>query len=467
MQEHHSTVKHRLLQLLPRRTATAALLAALAGCGDNIWGPIVTPTPNTLPGYAIDCTPLISDDPLVCIPQDDWTCGQADYYLRKSICAGFFDGTPSDYVGDKAPEMSEYDADGAGPMKPITVLDCGQLPDDVLNGWTGGEGCDNCRICEEQISKSVYADPKTNEWTELEICPATNDQLHQPGGLCESNGGDATPTTSDGEGEPAPGLWKCMGSWTIEGTTIETNPPESEIVSPLSPDGVPVCVNATDASDATANCISYCNEVDQWYEDQAMNSDFKLWVPFPCDDLANFIPLATNDPSECWDGVPMNPQTPTPFAAEAILTLGDSSATAEAIRGSMQFSIGACSDDEDTCDLEVTELRAQQPTLHGEYQVTRSESLDFAVHGLETQMLQPLRGKLTRSSGAVSFAGERLFTTISVANVTLAGKPISAGHTRELFVVDDLSGAWDGQHLTLRLQWRSELAALTVALTGG
>lgn len=364
--------------------------------------------------------------------------------------------------------MSEYDPDGAGPKTPVMVLDCGQLPDGVLNGWTGGEGCDNCRICEEQILKQVYATPDTDEWMELDFCPATIDELHQPGGFCDANGGEATPTTGDGgEGEPPPGLWKCMGSWTIEGTTIETNPPESEIVSPLSPDGVPVCVNATDATDATANCIGYCNEVDQWYEDQAMNSDFKIWVPFPCDDLANFIPIETDDPSECWDGGPMNPQAPTPFTGEAVLTLGDSSATAEAIHGSMQFSIGACSDDDSTCEVEITELRAHQPAVHGEYQVTRSESLDFAVQDVETRMLQPLRGKLTRSSGAVSFAGERLFTTISVANVTLAGKPISTGLTRELFVVDDLSGAWDGQHLTLRLQWRSESVALTMALTSG
>lgn len=67
-----------------------------------------------------------------------------------------------------------------------------------------------------------------------------------------------------------------MGSWTIEGTTIETNPPESETVSPLSPDGVPVCVNTTDASDATANCISYCNAIDPWYADQAMNSEYQV-----------------------------------------------------------------------------------------------------------------------------------------------------------------------------------------------
>ena len=37
-----------------------------------------------------------------------------------------------------------------------------------------------------------------------------------------------------------------------------------------------------------------------------MNSDFKLWVPFPCDDLANVIPIKINDPSKRWDGVPMN-----------------------------------------------------------------------------------------------------------------------------------------------------------------
>ena len=37
-----------------------------------------------------------------------------------------------------------------------------------------------------------------------------------------------------------------------------------------------------------------------------MNSDFKLWVPFPCDDLAKVIPIKINDPSKCWDGVPMN-----------------------------------------------------------------------------------------------------------------------------------------------------------------
>ena len=65
MQEHHSTATHRLLQLLPRRAATAALLVGLAGCGD-IWDGVI-PTPNTLPGYAIDCTPLIPGDPLVCI----------------------------------------------------------------------------------------------------------------------------------------------------------------------------------------------------------------------------------------------------------------------------------------------------------------------------------------------------------------------------------------------------------------
>lgn len=53
-----------------------------------------------------------------------------------------------------------------------------------------------------------------------------------------------------------------MGSWTIEGTTIETNPPESEIVWPRWPDGVPVCVNTTDAIHTTENCIGYCNEID-------------------------------------------------------------------------------------------------------------------------------------------------------------------------------------------------------------
>jgi hypothetical protein len=40
------------------------------------------------------------------------------------------------------------------------------------------------------------------------------------------------------------------------------NPPESEIVPPLSPDGVPVCVNATDAIHTTENCIGCCNEID-------------------------------------------------------------------------------------------------------------------------------------------------------------------------------------------------------------
>lgn len=468
----HSFVPNTLLSNLvagarhPRHVVTTAALGLLlTACGG---GTTTTDGGDTeglvaVPGYVVDCTPEIADDPLMCMAKVDWNCPQRDFYVRESYCARLTEGpgTPSEYKG--VPKLTVYDPDGPdGPLAPISDLDCADTPDDMLSTWDGGFGCDDCRVCDMQIVGNI-AKSKIQDygWDEIPFCPETQAD-NAAGELC--GGDEPTPTTGDEE-DPntgGSGLWKCMGSWTIMGTMIETDLPQSKIDVYMSPPNIPKCVNATDEADARGNCFDVCDFIDGSYEKEAANSDSKNWVPFHCADLNEYTPLETFNPFECEGGGPMNPP-PTPFMATGRLVMGDLTATTDQLSGSLDFTIGTCNQS-GTCTVTLGALNAGPRTTQGQIASSSGKATSFAVADLSVALLQPALGELDPRTGAVKFSGEGLFASVSTGVATLDDAPISDGLHEATFVVKDAQGRWDGRHLTLDLDWSVGGAALTLRI---
>ena len=443
---HHRSIAHALLAV--------SLACAVTACGDSGGGG-GKDAELIAPGYAVDCTPDIPDDSLVCISQADWSCAQRGFYVRESICAKLLGGTPKDYDGK--PKVVKYQG--------LTELDCADPPEGLLFGWEGLDSCDDCRVCGNQLyGWNSKQQPDEESWNEWKFCPDSYEELAAPGGLCEDAAPDDSPTTGNDEGT---GIWKCTNSWTISGTMTDNNPPVSQDVSSMSPPGVPDCVNATDESIAQDSCFDLCEFKDSAYVKEDENSEAKSWDPFPCADLYNFTPVEALDASECHLGTPMWMTVPTPFTARANLTIGDATASSDQLSGLMEFTIGACPADGGPCDVSLTALVAGTRTIHGDLDMSATKSLPFTVSDLEVQMLQPVLGELNPVTGVVTFPGKDLFVTISTGVTSLDGMPVSSGLDRKLIVIEDAAGRWNGRQLSLDLNWRSREASLSVQVTGG
>lgn len=72
----------------------------------------------TAPGYYVECHPDLQGHQLVCMHGNDFDCSVRDYYVRESICADRWGGTPADYDGK--PELAG--APYAG------IVDCDVIP---------------------------------------------------------------------------------------------------------------------------------------------------------------------------------------------------------------------------------------------------------------------------------------------------------------------------------------------------
>lgn len=453
-------------------TALASLLYACGGGGQDDDGGnngegTGEPAPKVplVPGYVVDCTPEIADDPMVCITKEDWSCSHTSYYVRESICARLYGGTPSDYDGQ--PELSKFDPDGGGPLMPVSELDCVSLPEGVLSGYEGIFNCDDCRVCGNQLYGYLnigYA--QQYGWDEIKSCPGSYEELSAPGGQCFEGDGEQTPTTSDGDdggdGGGVEGVWKCTGSGTISGTMVDTDiQTKTEVfMSGQTPD----CVNATDAEDALGSCIELCSYKDMSYADEAANSDSKNWWSFPCEDLGNFVPVEANDLNECSGGGPMWMTLPSPFSATATLTIGGATAHSDQMSGLMNFTIGKCPEGGGPCEVSITELQVGPRTVHGVYRDADAGSAPFTVADLELDLLQPVLGEMDRDTGAIRFPDEDLFASISTGITSLDGKPLSEGVEQKLFIVEGAEGTWDGRHLQLKLRWIGAGMSLSLQL---
>lgn len=361
--------------------------------------------PGFIPGYAVDCRPEDPKKPLVCIPQANWECPLRGNYFREAACAEALGGTPSEYDGK--PEIVKVDPDGVGPAEPTTGIYCDALPEGVI----------------------------------------------------------ATTGADDSGGPDDSGIWKCMGSWTVIGTMHETNPPESWTETPMSPFRIPDCVLATDEVDAEGACVSLCKAKDEGYSQIAEASDWKIWEHFDCSVLEQFTPIETNDPSECAGGGPMALTDPAPFTANAILKIGETTATSDQLGGLMEFTIDTCPEGQGWCDVSITEIRTDARTVNGVHVGRSGVKAAFTITDLGVRMLQPVLGQWERRIGLVTFPGEDLFATISTGEVTLDGALIRQGLDHVLFEVEHAQGKWDGQQLTLELPWRKDGLAMSLQLT--
>ncbi|MCY1011509.1 hypothetical protein OV079_39300 [Nannocystis pusilla] len=457
------------------------LACTLAGCGDSV-GSTDTSTPSETgggadpvwPGYVVECTPDVSGDQLVCITQDDWDCSARGHYVRESICADLWGGTPADYDGK--PQLSGAPFQG--------VVDCANLPapaaddpdteDDesvpeIRDGWFMS-GCDDCRACGNQVAGWLNDNMPKDAWNELSWCPAKNglndyEVLEQ---WCEGG----TDPTGGPEEPPSTGIWICNGSPTICGVMTDTFPPTTEQERCMPPGLVPDCVTADSEQTAANSCYELCVFKNQGHQTEADNSETKIWSPtFPCGDLYNFTPTeATHPLTMCSGSGPMWLEDPLSFAASAELTIGGGSASTNELNGVLDFSLAACPPGVLVCDVSLNDIRAGSAEVHGLY-TTRdangaTTSVPFAVSDLEVRLLQPVLGELNQRTGLVTFSDADLFATVSTGGVTLDGMPLSAGVDGAVVVVDGARGTWNGQQLQLDLNWSSQGMSLWLRITG-
>lgn len=415
-----------------------------------------------LPGYAVDCLPDNPADPPVCISRADWNCPLRGHYFREAICAGALGGTPSEYDGE--PQMIKVDPDGVGPAAPTSEIYCDKLPEGVIAGQVGDTPCNDCNVCSMQLKG--YFDWSFKQgygWDEFAWCPGSYDAISEQ--ICDDEDTVDAPTTGgDDAGTGGSGIWKCIGSWTISGTMNETSPPQSSTDVSMSPPGVPDCVFATDELDAEGMCLSLCQIKNESYSDEAMESPSKNWEPFNCTDLSNFTPIEATDPSECSGGGPMALTDPTPFTANATLTIGGTTTTSDQLGGLMDFTIEVCPATHPSCDVWITEIRTDARTVNGVHADVSGSRVPFSVADLEVRLLQPVLGKWERRSGLITFPGKDLFATISTGDVTLDGAVVSSGLDHVLFEVEGAQGTWDGRQLTLDLPWRKDGLSLSLQI---
>lgn len=415
-----------------------------------------------IPGYPIDCLPADPNEPVMCIPKADWNCPLRGHYFREAICADVLGGTPSEYDGK--PEIVEVDPDGAGPEKPTADIYCDDLPEGVIVGLLDSLPCNDCNVCSLQLNgRDDWLVLQGYGWDEFSWCPDTYEAIAEQ--ICDVGGSAPTTGGDDDTGAGGPGIWKCIGSWTISGTMNETDFPQSSTLISMSPPNVPDCVNAADVVDAASVCLSLCDDKNEIYQEQADASPSKNWIPFNCDHLGDFTPEVATDPSECSGGGPMALTDTAPFVASATLTIGGAVATSDQLGGLLQFSVGACPADRNTCDVALTDIRTDARDVHGMYTNATNAPVLFNISDLEVRMLQPVSGEWSRSTGVVTFPGKELFATISTGAITLGGEPLSPGLDDALFVVEGAQGVWDGSRLTLDLPWRRDGLALSLHIT--
>lgn len=464
---HRFSFSHVILTraCLPALITIACIGAACGGGGgegetDDTGGDV---KPGYFPGYVVDCLPESPKESLVCIPKPDWDCAVRGHYFRESICANILGGTPGGY--DEKPEIVKFDPDGAGPEEPTSDIYCDNPPEGVLWNDQGPAPCTDCNVCTMQLQGYYkWGFQQGYGWDEYAWCPGTYDEIAEE--ICDGGGPMDPPTTGgdDDGGMGGTGIWKCMGSWTISGTMNETSLPQSSTEIFMSPNGIPDCVNATDESDAETMCSSLCQTKNEIYEQEANNSASKNWVPFNCGDLDAFTPVEASDPSECSGGGPMALTDPVPFTANATLKIGGTTTRSDQLGGLMEFTIEECPVTRQSCDVSITEIRADARTVHGVHTDSSGAPLSFTIADLEVRMLQPVLGQWERTTGIVTFPGKDLFATISTGEITLDGAPLSSGLDRSLFEVEGAHGTWDGRQLALDLPWRKDGLSLSLQI---
>ncbi|PCC71481.1 hypothetical protein SAMN02745121_01022 [Nannocystis exedens] len=442
------------------------LSAASVGCGDD--GPMGTdsdgatsttdpmptttdvPTTTTDPesfvGYVMNCDPAA--DPaldLLCINKKDWNCAHRDHYVRESLCALVHGGTPGDY--DDKPVL-------------VGIEDCANPPAGVVDAYSWvGEGCDDCRVCGNQlagIATYQQGNPNLPGWDEHPWCPQNYNDLET---FCE--GGEMPdPTEGEPEEPPPSGIWICNGSTSTCGT-MQDNIPATWMYGVCMAGNMgspPDCVLATDVSNARDNCFDLCEEKDAALEMDAINNGW-YWDNFLCGDLYNF-PLppveATNPATQCSGGAPMGLVDPLPFTGEAVLNFfGGAYALSNHLSGVVDFSVGTCV--LGICKVSLNELRLNSSDVLGVYhyvdQNNVPQSLPFTIEGLEVRTLQPAKGQLVTSTDAITFPTDNLYAVLSSSSTDLGANTINSGFEDRFVVIENLSGTWDGTELTLNIEW--------------
>lgn len=75
----------------------------------------------------------------------------------------------------------------------------------------------------------------------------------------------------------------------------------------------------------------------------------------------------------------------------------------------MEFTIEACPVTRQSCDVSITEIRADALTVHGVHTDRSGAALPFTIADLEVHMLHPVLGQWDRITGIVTFPGKDLF----------------------------------------------------------
>lgn len=194
------------------RNCTTLLTAAFVGaCGDSGGGGTAGEPPPDTPGFVVECNKDLMGDQLVCMSPEDWNCSVQGHYVRESICARLWGGTPADY-DDKVVLSKDDRFEGTFDCAhlPEPVEDDPETPEDetvpeILLGVGLGTGCDNCRVCDSQLAGWFANGAPDDAWNEFPACPGkAEDPQGNPypdnDALNAWCGGEPDPTTGGGGG---------------------------------------------------------------------------------------------------------------------------------------------------------------------------------------------------------------------------------------------------------------------------
>jgi hypothetical protein len=251
---------------------------------------------------------------------NDWPCAVQGYYVRESICADLWGGTPADYDGKPelagAPYAGLIDCD----VIPKPAQDDPQTPQDeavplIHKGWMSSLKCDECRACNNQRFGWNNDGQPADRWNELVHCPPKDavNAVQLLEAWCADPVMEPPPDPTGGQ-EPSSGVWICNGSPEICGLMTDIKEPVTKDKICLS-GNIPMCVPAADVSSAKTACHMYCKEKNQDYQNEADQSATKNWNPsFPCDNfLTSLVPAEAENPATmCAGGGPIQGALPPP-----------------------------------------------------------------------------------------------------------------------------------------------------------
>jgi len=233
----------------------------------------------------------------------------------------------------------------------------------------------------------------------------------------------------------------------------------------------PSCRTATDEMDAREKCEELCGWIDCYWENTA-TLNMTSWMHFDCDYFADSNPppveLAVGDDvyEICFDHGPMdhdpNTMMCTAGVADLYVKLTGANANSSMLGGIMEFSVAPCPITTPVCNITVGKLSSVSNPIQGSYDDGTPSS--FEVDKARFKLLQPVMGKLNKSTGEVSFPNDDFYVAVSTGQTVLDATTIHSGFEDVVYVFKDVTGSWDGTQLILNLRWENDDVALDIRL---